>query len=94
MIKWVFLLAKQLGGVDKGIIQVQMRATLTQKRRCGYLRKRNLHFVRTCITSFTENSNSIKRFRVGKRTSFRELKSRQLKNIGDEELIVPQFLVG
>ena len=33
VIKWVFLYAEQLDGVDKGVIQVQMRATLTQKRR-------------------------------------------------------------
>ena len=33
VMKCVFLYAEQLDGVDKGVIQVQMRATLTQKRR-------------------------------------------------------------
>ncbi len=77
-------LGEILDGVDKGIIQVEMMATITQKRRCEYLSKR------TCIASFSENLNSIKRFR----TTFRELKSRQIKNIGDNEEFIPQFLVG
>ena len=81
-------LGEILDGVDKGITQVQMMATITQKKRCEYLSKR------TCIASFSENLNSIKRFRVGKRTTFRELKSRQIKNIGDNEEVIPQFLVG